>query len=1588
MTHFTVSKTMIVVCTADRPRGVAQCNCCASWLYQVRRASLGPTVLVIPGGCMAAPYADLTPILVILAVVALVLLRARRNPSWPVKLALSLGAGLWMALAAGSIWMVSQATAAQLPGPQPASSSDPCSAGQTPKRFTVSLINLPIFLNRFGDVVPEGRMYVLDENVEKVRSGFADAANPAKADENDLIEPLTLRVNRGDCVEVQFTNRLNEAAPSLTRQVRDNAIFTLPGETLRAAGTVTTAPREFAPALTVPDNDFDRTVAPNASMHFDGLDYDVKGSDGTIAGYNPDSTARPGQTITYRLFAQVEGEFQFKDGADFSSQQTRPVDSTGKVRFIGSHSFGAFGAIIVEPPGATWVDSRTGAPLSSGTRAVVQRPDGSDFRENVLFMHDEVEAEPGILTRFCRSESSGEQGGNECVQPTAAQLELLTEGTLPGLGGGDADALVQGEVPVKLEWFAFNYRSEPGFNREEVGCPAATRAAQEYDAERCIGEETALSSWAYGDPGGGDLVFANYRGEPTQVRLLHPAELETHTFHWHVNRWMFDPADEGGLDQISKPTHRTTTTNVLDVQAVSPGSHYGLVVQGGAGSAHRDKPATFGDIIFHCHLYPHFATGMWGLNRTLDKFEDGSRWNPDGTPIPALEPLADFDYQKDVDGVNPPPSPTAGRPGFPLFVPGKFGFKAPKPPLGVPDRSEAGVFPPTALEQAAADPGAKVPGGYFQDPCPAGRPTKTYEVAAIEISQEYNPELKWTNPQSRVYVLQSDKQAVRDGRKPEPFAPILNVGDCVVYKLTNELPRQFGGNVFDRAQETNEVGLHQHMVQFDVLSSDGAANGWNYDQGADIDQTITYRDFVHENTSTNSFHDHFFPNVHQDNGLFGGSTIHPAGCVPSPNPRPDSPIGTIFDLHCTPTTDYAGQQTDGKDYRNFSLFIEDHVPVFQPDDPNTSNDDAFVTNDGVPVHPPKFPSSTDDQGVMGINYRLEPFEARRNADPADLFNSSVHGDPYTPLLHAYGGDPVKFQIFQLSQEESHGFNLERFRWKFEPKDPESNVVQAQHIGILEYFELAMPLDQFPPLTQHVMTQDFEYYLGGADDFFLGAWGKVRLYSCSNPEFGPPPSVPTLPDYPADFCIGGDVLPSGAARAEAAENASPAAETCTTGADRSFSIVAINKDITYNNAGDHDPNGLMYALAADENAIRTGKKQPEPLVIRANAGDCIAVTFTNKIDPAKMAPHCHEAIEPGQLGFKRGVLSYPACIDQPPKNEHNVPGFQPFPVSAKASITAQLVESTPPVAVAPGGSTQYRWKIPTNVTGMALLRDGADVQNHLHHGLYGALVIEPAGSNWVSPVDGRALTSGTSAVITHPTQPDFRENIVLLNSDLALFRKDTNGNTADDPPVPDNFDLVTTPSREADDPEDQGEFSVNYRNEPWSHRYATDQNITNIFSSAIHGDPSTPLFQSYAGDKTVFRVGQAVGDPRSTSFSLHDHTWRRSPNDPQSQIAASQGQFNPGVVYDIVLDPAVTGGAGGRRAAAGDYLYHTNTLARHMTGGQWGLFRVHATAQSNLIQLADHPLGPSGSASGTTPQSLAWLGTPAPASRRGRRGRRR
>src|SRR3954447_16215643 len=74
-------------------------------------------------------------------------------------------------------------------------------------------------------------------------------------------------------------------------------------------------------------------------------------------------------------------------------------------------------------------------------------------------------------------------------------------------------------------------------------------------------------------------------------------------------------------------------------------------------------------------------------------------------------------------------------------------------------------------------------------------------------------------------------------------------------------------------------------------------------------------------------------------------------------------------------------------------------------------------------------------------------------------------------------------------------------------------------------------------------------------------------------------------------------------------------------DKTFAVTSLDVNIPVNRFGDHDPAGKMYALTSRVAAIRAeeasqhvslglGDDPIQPLVIRANEGDCISVTYTN------------------------------------------------------------------------------------------------------------------------------------------------------------------------------------------------------------------------------------------------------------------------------------------------------------------------------------------------------------------------------------------
>ncbi|MDY2594823.1 MAG: hypothetical protein SOW34_08000 [Oliverpabstia sp.] len=77
----------------------------------------------------------------------------------------------------------------------------------------------------------------------------------------------------------------------------------------------------------------------------------------------------------------------------------------------------------------------------------------------------------------------------------------------------------------------------------------------------------------------------------------------------------------------------------------------------------------------------------------------------------------------------------------------------------------------------------------------------------------------------------------------------------------------------------------------------------------------------------------------------------------------------------------------------------------------------------------------------------------------------------------------------------------------------------------------------------------------------------------------------------------------------------------------------------------------------------------------------------------------------------------------------------------------------------------------------------------------------------------------------------------------------------------------------------------------------DHRISKVFSSRIHGDPATPVFRAYTGDRVVFRTIMPADKPRNTSFTIHGHEWKEQRDDPYSRIIPLQGAVSIGNTFN-------------------------------------------------------------------------------------------
>jgi len=252
-----------------------------------------------------------------------------------------------------------------------------------------------------------------------------------------------------------------------------------------------------------------------------------------------------------------------------------------------------------------------------------------------------------------------------------------------------------------------------------------------------------------------------------------------------------------------------------------------------------------------------------------------------------------------------------------------------------------------------------------------------------------------------------------------------------------------------------------------------------------------------------------------------------------------------------------------------------------------------------------------------------------------------------------------------------------------------------------------------------------------------------------------------------------------------------------------------------------------------------------------------------------------------------------------------------------------------------------------------LADYGNLRGTRHHGAWGALVVEPKGASYLDPKTLTPVGAGEQAVIKYVDSSGatraYREFIADIQDGLNLY--DATGEPIEDQVPPEE------PGGESEH-EDEGEVGINYRNEPFVNRLGADGDIADVFSSTVFGDPATPVFQAYANDPVMVRILNSQDLPRAHTFGITGHSWRVEQNDPNSNIINGQGGLNTTRVFNAGIcagsNTPMENTTGAATCASdghpGDYLYNDRNFFHMLSGGAWGLIRVHGTTQPDLAPL--------------------------------------
>jgi hypothetical protein len=486
------------------------------------------------------------------------------------------------------------------------------------------------------------------------------------------------------------------------------------------------------------------------------------------------------------------------------------------------------------------------------------------------------------------------------------------------------------------------------------------------------------------------------------------------------------------------------------------------------------------------------------------------------------------------------------------------------------------------------------------------------------------------------------------------------------------------------------------------------------------------------------------------------------------------------------------------------------------------------------------------------------------------------------------------------------------RFRRERFNAAGELVDAATTGISERFDYVLDGGAGGPAG---MAGDYLYYSTRNFAFESGAWGIFRVHDHLQSDLETLPGRTAAPGG-----TGFPILRAATGNTQASPGANPPAPTsanvsstkspCPSSAPvRAYDVSVFNKALP--TTPNSDAGGIIYSLTSDRAAILAGTKKVEPLVIRANQGDCVQVTLRDQIAAGSLYGGT-------RAGYDLGKLLY---------NPQTSAGT--------------AVGLNPDTTVAAGASTMYTFMADKEL-GTSIFQNLGSLAS-LRHGAYGLLIVEPNGSSWAASTDSSPLSAtatSAQAIIRPPGSGFFREFALTLGTTDQQYARSivpyqdvvagngVNSVFAGDPPTA-----------------DKAYSNVSYSSAPLTSRLGLTSSPPNsspdygsAFSSTKFGDPATPLVRAYAGDPVVFRVGVGASDQFAT-FGVGGHVFPQEPNmwngtsDRRSQLLSARS-FAAGETMEVEL----VGGSGGTPGYSGDYLYGDGRQP-FTEAGMWGLFRV-------------------------------------------------